>query len=104
MQAAAALGAAAAAAMGVSPPIHASLRRWAQEEARRVQTLREVEPLIQARYSGPKGSTAGAALAAVRELLHEGERRRVGGAEAEDWLASGWKRLERGPKKLPIRA
>lgn len=43
------------------------------DEARGVRTLREVEPLIEKKYgAGPKGSSAGAALAAVDELLHAG--------------------------------
>ncbi|PRW59155.1 Galactokinase [Chlorella sorokiniana] len=43
-----------------------------REEARKIITLKEVEPLIEAKYSGPKASTSGAQLAAVQELLHDG--------------------------------
>lgn len=43
-----------------------------KESARGVLTLKEVEPLIEAKYSGPKASTSGAQAAAVEELLHEG--------------------------------
>lgn len=43
------------------------------ETARKIRTLREVEPLIERKYgAGPKGSSSGAALAAVDELLHAG--------------------------------
>ncbi|EFN57575.1 hypothetical protein CHLNCDRAFT_57327 [Chlorella variabilis] len=42
-----------------------------QEAARKIITLKEIEPLIEAKYSGPKASTSGAQIAAVKELLHD---------------------------------
>jgi hypothetical protein len=43
-----------------------------QDTARSIITLKEIEPLIEAKYSGPKASTSGAQIAAVQELLHDG--------------------------------
>jgi N-acetylgalactosamine kinase len=41
-----------------------------KEEARKIVTLKEVEPLIERQLSGPKGSVEGAAAAAVESHLH----------------------------------
>ncbi|KFM24004.1 Galactokinase [Auxenochlorella protothecoides] len=54
-----------------------------REAARAVRTLKQLEPVVAARYSGPKGSTAGAPLAAVHELLHPGT---YSAAEVEEIL------------------
>ncbi|KAL4860073.1 Galactokinase [Chlorella vulgaris] len=43
-----------------------------KDSARSIITLKEIEPLIEAKYSGPKASTSGAQIAAVQELLHDG--------------------------------
>lgn len=42
-----------------------------QEEAKRVFTLKEVEPEIAKRFGGPKGSIEGGSLAAAEKLLHK---------------------------------
>jgi hypothetical protein len=42
-----------------------------QEEARKFLTLKEVEPLIEKCFKGPKGSVEGAATAAVESQLHQ---------------------------------
>lgn len=57
-----------------------------QEQARKIVTLKEVEPLIEKQLSGPKGSVEGAAAAAVESHLHqeayqEGELQELLGTE-----------------------
>ena len=44
----------------------------AQEEALKVKTLREVQPLIEEVLAGPKGGVSNACIAAVEQHLHEG--------------------------------
>ncbi|PSC75650.1 Galactokinase [Micractinium conductrix] len=56
-----------------------------KEAARKIITLKEVEPLIEAKYSGPKASTSGTQAAAVEELLHEGA---YATAEVEELLGA----------------
>lgn len=55
-------------------------------EALALRTLREVEPLVAAKYAGVKGSADAAALAAVDEHLHSGTYSR---AELEGLLGCG---------------
>lgn len=42
-----------------------------QEDARKLQTLKDVEPLIQSRLSGPKGSMSQAAASAAEQYLQK---------------------------------
>ena len=42
-----------------------------QESARKIMQLKSVDPLIENKYKGPKGSVEGASAAAVESILHE---------------------------------
>ena len=42
-----------------------------QEKAQKIMALKAVEPLIEGKYKGPKGTVEGAATAAVESILHE---------------------------------
>lgn len=48
-----------------------AVRCWGQEEALKLQTLREVEPFALDKVKGPKGEVANAMTAAIEEHLHE---------------------------------
>ncbi|KAK9816763.1 hypothetical protein WJX72_004871 [[Myrmecia] bisecta] len=43
-----------------------------KEQAVQIKTLREVEPIIEAKFAGPKGSVSNSSAAAVEQYLHEG--------------------------------
>ena len=45
--------------------------RALQAAAREIYTLREVEPLVDEKFAGPKGMVEGAPTAAVEQYLHE---------------------------------
>ena len=64
-----------------------------QEKARKIMALKAVEPLIEGKYKGPKGTVEGAASAAVESILHEQPYKQ---AELEEALGASLSSLFEG--------